>query len=98
MARPVLASIQNSLIKQILHDLVLTPSAAPDAEEHDLLALGSGGWHPIGQLVEYGLVACAVDVESDPQHAVVRVGGCGAQERVRGVEVDVAVAHVPVTL
>ena len=98
MARPVAAQIQNPLIKQILHDPVFTPNASPDAEEHDLLALGSGRWYPVRQMVQYGLVACTVDVTGDPQHAVVRVGGCGAQERLHVVEVGVAIANVPVTL
>ena len=98
MAHPVAAQIQNPLIKQILHDPVFTPNASLDAEEHDLLALGSGGWYPIGQVIEYCFVACTVDVESDPQHVVVRVRGCGLQERLRVVEVDAAVTSVSVTL
>ena len=98
MACPMIAWVQNPLTKQILHDPVFTPDAAPDAEEHDLLALGSGGWYPIDQVIEYCFVACTVDVESDPQHVVVRVSGCGLQERLRVVEVDAAVTSVSVTL
>ena len=71
MACPMLAWVQNPLTKQILHDPVFTPNAAPDAEEHDLLALGSGCWDPVGQMVQYGFVACTVGVAGDPQHAVV---------------------------
>ena len=76
MACPMLAWVQNPLIKQILHDPVFTPNAAPDAEEHDLLALGSGGWYPIGQVIEYCCVAFTIGVEGDPQHDVVWVGSC----------------------
>ena len=92
------AQVQNPLIKQILHDPVFTPNASPDAEEHDLLALGSGGWYPIGQVIEYCCVTFTIGVEGDPQHDVVWVGSCGAQERLRVVEVGVAIASVPVTL
>ena len=70
MARPVLALVQNPPIKQILHDRVRVPNTAADAEEHDLLALGSGCWDPVSQTVQYGFVTYTVDVAGDPQHAV----------------------------
>ena len=71
MARPVLAMVQNPLIKQILHDRVCTPYVATDAKEHDLLPSGSGGRYPLGKAVEHGCVAFTVGVEGDPQHDVV---------------------------
>ena len=76
MGCSVLAIVQDSLIKQILHDRVGATSAVADAEEHDLLALGSGGWYPIGQVIEYCCVAFTIGIEGDPQHDVVWVGSC----------------------
>ena len=71
MACPMLAWVQNPLTKQILHDPVFTPNASLEAKDYDLLALGSGGWYPISQVVQYGFMACPVGVAGDPQHAVV---------------------------
>ena len=71
MARPVLAMVQNPLIKQILHDRVCTPYVAADAKEYDLLPSGSGGRHPLGKAVEYSCVPITVGVEGNPQHDIV---------------------------
>ena len=62
------------------------------------LPSGSGGRHPLGKAVEYSCVPFTVGVEGDPQHVVVRVDSCGIQVRLRGVELGVALAGVPVTL
>ena len=98
MAYSVVAEVQDALAEEVLHHRVRPPQRGLDAVEHDLLALGPGGWHPVGEGVEHGAVMGRGPVTGDPQHVERRVDSSRIQKRWCTHEVGGAGASVSVTL
>ena len=98
MARSMAAAVQDALADEVLHCRVRAPQLCLDAVEHDLLALVSDRWHPVGKGVEDVVLAAGVPLGGDPQHVERRVDSSRVQERQSTREVGSASAGVSVTL